>query len=271
MVVSRQVPKAMTIAGSDSGGGAGMQADLKTFAALGVFGTSAITAITAQNTTGVTDVLELPTSLIESQIDAIVSDIGADAVKTGMLSSYEIINTVAERIDHYSFTRVVIDPVMVATTGNRLLREDAEDVLRSVLVPMATVVTPNSREASVLTGLEVTTVDDLKSAARILVHEVGAQNAVVKGGHLDGPAIDVIYDGTDFWTLTSERIDTTSTHGTGCTLASAIAAGLAKGLNVPESVRAAKDYVTAAIRNSYPVGRGHGPVNHFHELWGRSS
>ncbi len=268
MVTSRQVPRAMTIAGSDSGAGAGMQADLKTFAALGVFGTSAITAITAQNTTGVTEVLELPTSLIESQIDAIVSDIGTDAVKTGMLSSYEIINTVAERIAHYDFSRVVIDPVMVATTGNRLLREDAEDVLRTALVPMATVVTPNSREASVLTGRQVTTVEDLKSAARYLVHEVGAQNAVVKGGHLDGPATDVLYDGSDFWTFTSERIDTTSTHGTGCTLASAIAAGLAKGLDVPESVQAAKDYVTTAIRKSYPVGKGHGPVNHFHELWG---
>lgn len=268
MVTTRQVPKAMTIAGSDSGGGAGMQADLKTFAALGVFGTSAITAITAQNTTGVTDVLELPTTLIEAQIDAIVSDIGTDAVKTGMLSSYEIINTVAERVAYYGFSRVVIDPVMVATTGNRLLREDAEDALLSVLVPMATVVTPNSREASVLTGNEVSTVEDLRSAARFLVHEVGAQNAVVKGGHLEGPATDILYDGTDYWTFTSERIDTTSTHGTGCTLASAIAAGLAKGLDVPESVQAAKDYVTAAIRTSYPIGQGHGPVNHFHELWG---
>ena len=258
----------MTIAGSDSGGGAGMQADLKTFSALGVFGTSAITAITAQNTTGITDVLELPTSLIEAQIDAIVTDIGADAVKTGMLSSYEIINTVAERLSYYEFTRVVIDPVMVATSGNRLLREDAEDVLRTVFVPMATVVTPNSREASVLTGREVTTVEDLKSAARFLVHEVGAKNAVVKGGHLDGPATDVLYDGSDYWTFTSERIDTTSTHGTGCTLASAIAAGLAKGLDVPDSVQAAKNYVTAALRASFPVGHGHGPVNHFHEFWG---
>ena len=268
MATSRPVPKAMTIAGSDSGGGAGIQADLKTFAALGVFGTSAITAITAQNTTGVKDVLELPTSLIESQIDAIVSDIGADAVKTGMLSSYEIVTTVAERVAHYGFANLVIDPVMVATTGNRLLREDAEEALRNVLVPMATVVTPNSREASVLTGSEVATVDDLKSAARFLVHEAGAKNAVVKGGHLDGPATDVLYDGSEFWTFTSERIDTTSTHGTGCTLASAIAAGLAKGLDVPESVQVAKDYVTAAIRKSYPVGRGYGPVNHFHELWG---
>ena len=267
-MTTQRVYRAMTIAGSDSGGGAGIQADLKTFAALGVFGTSAVTAITAQNTTGVTNVLELPVSLIEDQIDAIVSDIGADAVKTGMLSSFEIVNTVAERVAHYGFANVVIDPVMVATTGNRLLREDAEDALRNVLVPMATVVTPNSREASVLTSREVATVDDLKSAARFLVHEVGARNAVVKGGHLDGPATDVLYDGSDFWTFTSERIDTTSTHGTGCTLASAIAAGLAKGLDVPESVQAAKDYVTAAIRKSYPVGQGHGPVNHFHELWG---
>ena len=257
----------MTIAGSDSGGGAGMQADLKTFAALGVFGTSAITAITAQNTVAVTNVLELPLPLIEDQIDAIIEDIGTDAVKTGMLSSYGIIGTVAQRLKYHNLTRIVIDPVMVATSGNRLLREDAEEAMRSELVPMATVVTPNSREASTLTGLEVRTVDDLKAAARILVDELGAQNAVVKGGHLEGPATDVLYDGSDYSTFTSERIDTTSTHGTGCTLASAIAAGLAKGLDVPASVQEAKNYVTAAIRASFPVGHGHGPLNHFHEFW----
>ena len=259
----------MTIAGSDSGGGAGIQADLKTFAALGVFGTSAITTITAQNTVAVTNVLEMPESLIEDQIDAIVADIGADAVKTGMLSSHAIIETVAERLVHHNLTTVVIDPVMVATSGNRLLREDAVEAMRDVLVPMATVVTPNSREAEALTGLEISSVDDLKEAAKMLVEECGARNAVVKGGHLEGPATDILYDGSDFFTYTSERIDTSSTHGTGCTLASAIAAGLAKGMNVPDAVQGAKDYVTAAIRTSFPVGHGHGPLNHFHELWDR--
>ena len=258
----------MTIAGSDSGGGAGVQADLKTFAALGVFGTSAITTITAQNTLAVTNVLEMPTSLIEDQIDAIVADIGADAVKTGMLSSYAIVETVAERLSHHNLSPVVIDPVMVATSGNPLLRDDAVEAVRSILVPMATVVTPNSREAQVLTGLEVNSVDDLKAAAKMLVDELGARNAVVKGGHLEGPATDVLYDGSDFSTYTSERIDTTSTHGTGCTLASAIAAGLAKGLAVTDAVHEAKEYVTAAIRMSFPMGHGHGPLNHFHEFWG---
>ena len=262
-----RVARAMTIAGSDSGGGAGIQADLKTFGAMGVFGTCAITTITAQNTVGVNDVLETPTSLIAAQIDAIMEDIGTDAVKTGMLSSVDIIKTVAERIEFHRLSPAVIDPVMVASTGAPLLREDAVDAMRSVMLPLATVVTPNTREARVLTGIEVKTVDDLKAAARMLVEELGAQNAIVKGGHLDGPATDILYDGADFITLTAERIDTTNTHGTGCTLASAIAAGLAKGLDVPEAVGQAKNYVTAAIRASFPVGHGHGPLNHFHRLW----
>ena len=268
-MTTRRVPSAMTIAGSDSGGGAGIQADLKTFGAMGVFGTSAITTITAQNTVGVKAVLETPTEMIEAQIDAIVTDIGADAVKTGMLSSNEIIRCVAERIRHHSLAPTVIDPVMVASTGFRLLRDDAVDAMRTVLVPLGTVVTPNSREAAVLTEREMNTVDDLKLAARVLVEEMGARNAVVKGGHLDGPATDVLYDGSDFTLFTSERFDTPNTHGTGCSLASAIAAGLAKGLDLPVAVQQAKDYVTEAIRTSFSVGQGHGPLNHFHELWER--
>ena len=264
---TRRVASAMTIAGSDSGGGAGIQADLKTFGAMGVFGTCAITTITAQNTVGVDSVLETPTSMIEAQIDAIVSDIGADAVKTGMLSSSEIIRCVAARLEQHSLRPSVIDPVMVASTGFRLLRDDAVDAMRTELIPMATVVTPNSREAAVLTEREMNSVDDLKTAARILVDEMGASHAVVKGGHLDGPATDVLYDGSDFLLFTSERFDTPNTHGTGCTLASAIAAGLAKGLTVSVAVQQAKDFVTASIRTSFPVGRGHGPLNHFHELW----
>ena len=269
-MTTRRVPRAMTIAGSDSGGGAGIQADLKTFGAMGVFGTCAITTITAQNTIGVNSVLETPTEMIEAQIDAIVTDIGADAVKTGMLSSNEIIRCVAERIEHHSLTPTIIDPVMVASTGFRLLRDDAVDAMRTVLLPLATVVTPNSREAAVLTEREMNTVDDLKDAARMLVDEMGARNAVVKGGHLDGPATDVLYDGSDFTLFTSERFDTPNTHGTGCSLASAIAAGLAKGLEVPDAVQQAKDYVTEAIRTSFSVGQGHGPLNHFHALWERN-
>ena len=269
-MATTRTPRAMTIAGSDSGGGAGIQADLKTFAALGVFGTCAITTITAQNTVGVDAVLETPTAMIEAQIDAIMSDIGADAVKTGMLSSAEIIRCVAQRLEFHQLSPAVIDPVMVASTGYRLLRDDAVDAMRTTLLPLATVVTPNSREAAVLTGLEMNTVDDLKRAARILVNEMGAKTALVKGGHLEGPATDVLYDGADFASFTAERIDTPNTHGTGCTLASAIAAGLARGLPLPEAARRAKDYVTAAIGAGFPVGRGHGPLNHFYELWQRS-
>ena len=262
-----RVPRAMTIAGSDSGGGAGIQADLKTFGAMGVFGTCAITTLTAQNTTGVTDVYETPTGMIEAQIDAIVSDIGADAVKTGMLSSTEIILTVVQRLEQHALSPVVVDPVMVASTGAMLIRDDAVDALRMKLVPLATVVTPNTREARILTGLEVRTVDDAKAAARVLVEDLGAAYALVKGGHLEGPATDILYDGSAFELFTSERIETTNTHGTGCTLGSAIAACLAKGLDVPNAVEQAKEYVTEAIRSSFPVGSGHGPLNHFYKLW----
>ena len=267
---SRNIARAMTIAGSDSGGGAGIQADLKSFAALRVYGTSAITAITAQNTLGVTDVLELPTSLIDSQIDAIISDIGTDAVKTGMLSSSEIIQTVADKIRQHGLNTLVVDPVMVAKGGDRLLQEQAVDALRNVLAPLATVVTPNAPEAEVLTGLTITTVDDARTAARILVDEVGASCAVVKGGHLEGPAIDVLYDGSVFTLFTQERIPTKNTHGTGCTFASATAAGLAKGLSTIDAVGDAKSYVTAAIQSSIEIGAGHGPLNHFYELWART-
>ncbi|MCH7802141.1 MAG: bifunctional hydroxymethylpyrimidine kinase/phosphomethylpyrimidine kinase [Chloroflexi bacterium] len=268
MTNSGKIAIAMTIAGSDSGGGAGIQADLKTFAALGVYGTSAITAVTAQNTLAVTDVLELPTSLIESQIDAIMSDIGADVVKTGMLSSSAIIQTVADKIREHGLNTLVVDPVMVAKGGDRLLQEQAVDTLRNILAPLATVVTPNAPEAEALTGMTVETVDDARTAARILVDEIGASCAVVKGGHLAGPATDVMYDGSVFTLFTQERIPTKNTHGTGCTFASAIAAGLAKGLSTKEAVGDAKAYVTAAIQSSFEIGSGHGPLNHFYKLWG---
>ena len=257
--------RALTIAGSDSGGGAGIQADLKTFAAHGVYGTSALTAITSQNTRGVTDVLELPASLIESQIDAVITDIGADVVKTGMLSSSTIIEIVAAKARQYSLDALVVDPVMVAKGGDRLLRNDAVDALRSLLVPIAMVMTPNIPEAEALLGVKIETLEDAKEAARALVG-MGARAVVVKGGHLKGPPTDMLYDGEEFRAYTSRRIETTSTHGTGCTFASAVAANLAKGLPLRQSVSLAKSYVTSAIRTAQPIGRGYGPLNHFYML-----
>ena len=257
--------RALTIAGSDSGGGAGIQADLKTFAAHGVYGTSALTAITSQNTRGVTDVLELPASLIESQIDAVITDIGADVVKTGMLSSSTIIEIVAAKARQYSLDALVVDPVMVAKGGDRLLRDDAVDALRSLLVPIAMVMTPNIPEAETLLGVKIETLEDAKEAAQALVG-MGARAVVVKGGHLKGPPTDILYDGEEFRAYTSRRIETTSTHGTGCTFASATAANLAKGLPLRQAVSLAKSYVTSAIRMAQPIGRGHGPLNHFYML-----
>jgi hydroxymethylpyrimidine/phosphomethylpyrimidine kinase len=251
----------MTIAGSDSGGGAGIQADLKTFQALGVYGTSALTAITAQNTLGVHAVHEIPTEIIAAQIDAIVDDIGVDAAKTGMLSSAEIIGTVAERIRHWHLERLVVDPVMVAKTGDRLLREDAVQALVRDLLPLALVLTPNVPEAEVLVGRPLTTDDDMRQAARE-IFALGPRNVLMKGGHRLGDPIDLLFDGQTFHTFAAERIDTPNTHGTGCTLSAAIAAGLARGLTVVDAVGAAKHYVTEAIRRAQPLGGGHGPVAH---------
>ena len=260
------VKRVMTIAGSDSGGGAGIQADLKTFAALGVYGTSALTAITAQNTIGVTSVLELLPELVGAQIDAIISDIGTDAVKTGMLANSRIIRVVADKVKEHGLTNLVVDPVMVAKGGDRLLQAAAVEALRSFLIPLSTVVTPNLPEAAVLVGRRVGSLEDARQAARDIV-AMGAQVAVVKGGHLEGDAVDVFYDGREFREFTAARLDTSSTHGTGCTFASAIAAWLAQGMAVEEAVGRAKDYVTETIRRAFPMGGGHGPLNHFYKLW----
>ncbi|MBV9329409.1 MAG: bifunctional hydroxymethylpyrimidine kinase/phosphomethylpyrimidine kinase [Chloroflexi bacterium] len=252
----------MTIAGSDSGGGAGIQADLKTFQALGVYGASALTAITAQNTVGVTAVHEIPTEVIAAQIDAVADDIGVDAAKTGMLSSAAIIATVAERIRHWRLDRLVVDPVMVAKSGDRLLREDAVDALIRDLLPLATVLTPNLPEAEVLVGRALETDDDVRQAAREIVG-LGTRSVVMKGGHrLGARAVDLLFDGQNFTLFESERFDTPNTHGTGCTFSAAIAAGLARGLEIVEAVGEAKRYVSEAIRRSQPLGAGHGPVAH---------
>ena len=266
MQTDQKIPVAMTIAGSDSGGGAGIQADLKTFSALGVYGASTLTAITAQNTVSVTAVHELPTDIIAAQIDAVVTDIGVDAVKTGMLSSSGIVEVVAREVNRHRITNLVVDPVMVAKSGDALLRDEAVESVRSLLLPLASLVTPNLPEAETLTGMNIATDRDVKEAARRIV-ALGARAVVVKGGHRHGPATDLFYDGVEFVEFSSERIDTVNTHGTGCTFASAAAAGLAQGKSVLDAVAQAKQFVTEAIRCSYPLGQGHGPVHHFWKLW----
>lgn len=257
-----EVKRVLTIAGSDSGGGAGIQADLKTITALGGFGMSVITALTAQNTLGVQGVYDIPVEFIEAQFDSVASDIGVDAAKTGMLSSSAIIRCVAKKIRQYKIRKLVVDPVMVAKGGSPLLREEARGTLIKELIPLAAVVTPNIPEAEVLTGMRIAKKDYMKKAA-VLIHKLGAKNVVVKGGHLEGDAMDLLFDGKSFHELAVKRIDTKHTHGTGCTFASAIATGLAQGLRVPEAVQRAKDYVTEAIRFGLAIGGGQGPTNHF--------
>ena len=261
------MPSVLTIAGSDSSAGAGIQADLKTFAALGVYGTSAITAVTAQNTLGVTAVQEMPPDMVAAQIDAVVADIPLDAVKTGMLASASIVEVVAAKVREHALTNVVLDPVMVAKSGDRLLREDAVAALCDLLLPLCAVVTPNLPEAEVLSGHSIGSDDDIRRAAEEIVG-LGAGAVVVKGGHREAAeAVDVLYDGSAFREYSAPRIDTTSTHGTGCTFASAIAAYLARGEPLPEAVGRAKEYLTEALRRAYPIGGGHGPVHHFYRWW----
>jgi hydroxymethylpyrimidine kinase/phosphomethylpyrimidine kinase len=255
-----KLPVALSIAGSDSGGGAGIQADLKTFAALGVHGTSAITAITAQNTVGVSDILELPTGIIRAQIDAVATDLGVDAAKTGMLASSAIIEAVAAAIEAYGIRNLVVDPVMVAKGGASLLRDEAIASLRTRLVPLAAVITPNLPEAEVLLGRRISTLDERRQAARDLV-SLGPRTAVVKGGHAERDAIDVFWDGAQLVELPAKRVLTSNTHGSGCVFSAAITAGLAKGLDALSSVREAKEFISLAIEHSLELGRGHGPVN----------
>ncbi|MDR5709520.1 MAG: bifunctional hydroxymethylpyrimidine kinase/phosphomethylpyrimidine kinase [Armatimonadota bacterium] len=254
------VPRALTIAGSDSGGGAGIQADLKTFSALGVFGMSAITAITAQNTTGVYAVHEVPPEVVAAQIDAVVTDIGVDAAKTGMLSSAPIIEVVADRIRAHRITRLVVDPVMVAKSGAPLLRPEAREALRMRLLPLALVVTPNLPEAQVLVGREIRDLGEMKEAARRIA-DLGPRFVLLKGGHLPGHPVDVLYDGEEFSELGAARIPTKHTHGTGCVLSAAIAAYLSRGLEPREAIRQGKGFVTRAIEAGLPLGKGFGPCN----------
>jgi hydroxymethylpyrimidine/phosphomethylpyrimidine kinase len=254
---------ALTIAGSDSGGGAGIQADLKTFAAHGVFGTTAITAVTAQNTRGVIAWQALPADLVTAQIEAVVGDLGADAVKVGMLATAAIVEAVAAAIRALDLPQVVVDPVMVAKGGDRLLEADAVAVMKSELLPMAHVVTPNVPEAEVLADMSITSIDDMRRAGQRILRS-GPRVVLVKGGHLEGAdAVDVACAEGGVFELRRPRLNTRHTHGTGCTLSSAIAANLARGLTDREALEGARDYLDGALRHAPGLGTGHGPLNHF--------
>jgi hydroxymethylpyrimidine/phosphomethylpyrimidine kinase len=260
------VPKALTIAGSDSGGGAGIQADLKTFSAFRVFGMSVLTAITAQNSVGVHGVHNLPPDFVARQIDAVLGDFGADAVKIGMLSTAPIVTAVAGRVREFGQERVVLDPVMIAKSGDPLLDPDAREALVRDVLPLAWVVTPNLHEAAALAQMPVETEAHMEEAAR-RIHALGARHVLVKGGHLKDSATDVLWDGRSLERFTAERQQSTSTHGTGCTFSAAIAAGLASGRALGDAVREAKAYVTAAIREGFHPGRGVGVLRHFVASW----
>jgi len=260
------VPRALTIAGSDSGGGAGIQADLKTFSAFHVYGASVLTAITAQNSIGVQGVVNVAPEFVARQLDAVLGDIGADATKTGMLSTAPIIRIVAERVQTHGVRRLVVDPVMVAKSGDPLLEPTARAALVEVLLPLALVVTPNLPEAAALAERPVGTVEEMEGAAR-RIHARGPAWVLVKGGHLKGDAVDLLWDGRTMHRFAAERVPTPHTHGTGCTYSAAIVAGLARGASVPEAVAEAKRYVTAAIRAGFALGRGVGPLCHFIDSW----
>ncbi|MTI83955.1 MAG: bifunctional hydroxymethylpyrimidine kinase/phosphomethylpyrimidine kinase [Firmicutes bacterium] len=256
---------ALTIAGSDSGGGAGIQADLKTFAAHGVYGASVITAVTAQNTTGVKGVMEIEPSFVALQMQAVLEDMDVAAVKIGMLSGSEIIRNVALTLQDYPHIPVVLDPVMVAKSGDHLLQPEARQALIDHLFPLAQVVTPNLHEAGVITGFQVRDMEGMQEAAR-LIKSMGTGCVLVKGGHLQGDAVDLLFDGTGFVTFSAPRLSNCNTHGTGCTFSSAIAANLAGGTELKDAVQKAKEYITGAVENAFPVGKGVGPTNHFFNI-----
>lgn len=261
-------PIALTIAGSDSGGGAGIQADIKSMEANGVFATSALAAVTAQNTETVEEAYDLSPSLVAAQIDAVVDDMDVQAVKTGMLSNPAIIETVADRVESHALSPLVVDPVMISKSGFQLLKDEAIETLLTELLPLATVITPNVHESEHLSGhSSIDTVGDLQAAAEAL-YEKGPDAVLAKGGHLseESEAIDVLVDGAAVHTFSAPRIDTPHTHGTGCTYASAIAANLAKGYTLQTAVERAKRYVTSAIEHALPLGRGRGPTNHYFHL-----
>ncbi|MCX7714966.1 MAG: bifunctional hydroxymethylpyrimidine kinase/phosphomethylpyrimidine kinase [Clostridia bacterium] len=256
------VKKLLTIAGSDPSGGAGIQADMKTFCALGCYAMSVVCSVTAQNTTGVFSVSDVPVPTVKAQLEAVFSDIGADGVKIGMVSNAGIIEAIADALIRYMPKHIVLDPVMMSTSGHPLLKEDAISALIKNLMPLSEIVTPNLSEAEMLSEIQIKAeADILKALCKI--RNMGAKNVLIKGGHLSGRPIDTLLCNDKIYKFSSERINTVNTHGTGCTLSSAIAAFLAQGDDVCGAVRKAKDYLLGALKNSYPIGLGHGPVNHF--------
>ncbi len=255
---------ALTIAGSDSGGGAGIQADLKTFSVFGVYGMSVITSVTAQNTTGVEGIYDLPVEFVELQLCSVLKDIGADVIKTGMLSNTSIVEMTAERLKDRGLRKNVVDPVMISKSKHFLLQPEARETLKSKLVPSAYVITPNIPEAQLISGIKIKNEDGMKKAARI-IHRMGARNVIVKGGHLKGKAIDIFYDGKNYRSFSQERLPAKHTHGTGCTFASAIASCLALGMDLPSAIERAKEFVTRAIAHGVKIGSGTGPANHLFE------
>ena len=257
---------ALTIAGSDSSGGAGIQADIKTMMAHHVFGMSAITALTAQNTTGVIDIMEVTPKFLEEELQCIFTDIYPDAVKIGMVSSAELMEVIARNLKKYNAKKIVVDPVMVATSGAKLMEDTAIATLKRTLLPMADLLTPNIPEAEKIADMQISTVSDMEAAAR-KIYAMGCKAIVVKGGHHIGNAVDVLFNGENFYHFETSRIDTKNTHGTGCTFSSAIASQLAKGKSVPLAVESAKAYVTMAIEHSLAIGKGCGPTHHFYELY----
>lgn len=269
--MDRRVYRALTIAGSDSGGGAGIQADLKTFSALGVYGMSAITAITVQNTVTVSGVQDIDPLVIRGQIEAVLADIGADGIKIGMLSQIATIEAVREGLAAYATTiPIVLDPVMISKSGCHLLQPEAISALKEQIFPLATLVTPNLMEAEALLGRPIKTLEEMENAARELT-TLGSKGTLVKGGHLAGDATDILFWEGQIYCFPSPRIETSHTHGTGCTLSSAITAYIAKGFSVDAAVGKAKEYIVGAINHSMPIGQGHGPVNHFWNIpnWGK--
>lgn len=257
--------KVLTIAGSDCSGGAGIQADLKTFSAHGVYGMSVIVSVVAENTSRVIDIEDISPNMIKKQIDAVFEDIEVDAVKIGMLSGTECMQAVSQKLKEYKPANVVIDPVMIAKGGHVLMQENALDFFISQLIPLADMLTPNIPEAETITGMNITTVEDMKKCAK-LIYSMGAKSVLVKGGHLESDAEDILFDGKSFYCYTTKRINTKNTHGTGCTFSSAIASNLALGMDFCTAVGKAKEYVTMAIQHSLDIGKGHGPTNHFYQI-----
>ena len=264
---SSNIPRVITIAGSDSGGGAGIQADLKTFGANGVYGTSAITAITAQNTVGVQAILGVPLDVIEAQIDSVFTDIGTDAVKIGMLGNPEVVNLISKLLSQIDKVPIVLDPVMIAKSGDQLISDDSISNLKNNLIPLCSILTPNIPEAEVLSGIKISNRDDMIAASSNIL-KLGPKYLLLKGGHLTGDPVDILFEQEKgmILELPQKRIHTKNTHGTGCTFSSAIAAELAKDVDMKNSVINSQKYVYSAIKSSVEIGKGHGPLNHFFNI-----